>query len=322
MTILDFFKLVRHYIKIAIIVPLACALIAAVVVALMPPTYTAKTTLLTNGDIALAGGYAQNEAAIFSQNGIEVSSTTDTAYRTITIKAEGSDYGGCIAAANATVIAAAEDCRRANEQASISTNEAISAENVSPSILRTTLIALLAGLFAVLCFIVLVDILKAPIKSKNDIEAATGLPVIGTIPNRDRGERLLANIRFLCEEPPSTIAVVPTGLTGGTLTCAELTSAFERAGVSVSRVQGNAHTENFNHVNLPGIVTIVECAPLREGIGAVYIAKDADITILCAAEWNDSRKALTAIVEEFRFAKVKLGGVVFLASRYSEKSFF
>lgn len=322
MTLSDFFKLLRHYIKMIIIVPIICALVATAAVAMVPPTYTAKATLLTNGDIALAGGYAQNEARIFSQNGIEVTSTTDTAYRTITIKAEGSDYGGCIAAANATVLAAAEDCRRANEQASISANEAISAENISPNILRTTAMALFAGLFVAICLVVLIDILKTPIKSKRDIEEAADLPVIGTIPNRDRGERLLANIRFMCDEPPATIAVVPTGLSGGTLTCAELTSAFEHSGVSVSRVQGNAHAEGFNHVSLPGIVTIIECAPLSEGIGAVYIAKEADITILCATEWSDSRKALAAIVEEFRFAKIKLGGVVFLASRYSEKSLF
>lgn len=182
--------------------------------------------------------------------------------------------------------------------------------------------ALFAGLFVAICLIVLIDILKTPIKSKSDIEAAADLPVIGTIPNRARGERLLANIRFICDEPPSTIAVVPVGLTGSTLTCAELTSALEHSKVSVSRVQGNAHAEGFNHVSLPGIVTIIECAPLSEGVGAVYIAKEADITILCATEWRDSRKALAAIVEEFRFAKIKLGGVVFLTSRYPEKSLF
>ena len=52
------------------------------------------------------------------------------------------------------------------------------------------------------------------------------------------------------------------------------------------------------------------------------LRKEADITILCATEWRDSRKALAAIVEEFRFAKIKLGGVVFLTSRYPEKSLF
>ena len=47
-----------------------------------------------------------------------------------------------------------------------------------------------------------------------------------------------------------------------------------------------------------------------------------DFRDTCATEWRDSRKALAAIVEEFRFAKIKLGGVVFLTSRYPEKSLF
>ena len=55
MTLSDFFKLIRHYIKVVIIVPVVCAFVATAVVAAIPPTYIAKATLLTNGDIALAG---------------------------------------------------------------------------------------------------------------------------------------------------------------------------------------------------------------------------------------------------------------------------
>lgn len=322
MTLLDLIKLIKHYLKIVVIVPVVCVIVAVAFVVVTPPTYVAKATLLTNGDIALAGGFAQNEAAIYSQNGILVTSTTENAYRTITIEAEGRDYGGCIAAANAAVLAAADDYRSVNGQVSVSTNEAVYADNYSPSIAKTAIIALFIGLFVALCIIVLIDMVKTPIKSKNDIEGATNLPIIGTIPNRDRGERLLANIRFLGDEQPSTIAIVPVGLSGGTLTCAELTSAFEHSGVTVNRIQGNPHAQSLNAVVFPDIVTIIECAPLSEGMGAVYIAKEADITLLCATEWNDSRKALSAIVEELRFAKAKLGGVVFLTIGYPKESFF
>lgn len=322
MTLLDLMKLIRHYLKLVVAVPLICAVVAVVVVLVSPPTYVAKATLLTNGDVALAGGFAQNEAQLFSKNGIEVSSSTETAYKTITITAMGSDYGGCIAAANATVLAAAEDYRNANNQGSVSTNEATSAENDSPGLLKIGFMALLAGLFVAICIVVLIDIVKAPIKSRSDIETVAELPVVGAIPNRDRGERLLANIRFLADEQPGTIAVVPTGIAGCALTCAELVGAFEHAGITVSRVQGSAHAQSLNAISIPGVVTIVECAPISEGMGAVYIAKDCDITLVCATEWSDSRRALKSIVDELRFAKANLGGVVFLTSRYSEKSLF
>lgn len=322
MTLFDLFKLIRHYIKLVIILPVACAILVTLGLLVMPPTYVAKATLLTNGDIALAGGFAQTEATTFSKNGIEVSSKNDTSYRTVVIEAEGKDYGGCIAAANATVLAAANDYRSANNQVSITTNEATYAESTSPSIPKTALIALLAGLFVAVCVVVVIDVVKMPIKSRNDIEAASNLPVIGTILTRDRGERLLANIRFLGDGQPATIAVVPVGLTGGTLTCAELASAFENVGTAVTRIKGNPHAQSLSAIALPEIVTIVECAPLSEGMGAVYIARDADVTILCASEWRDSRKALANVVEELQFAKANIGGVVFILSGYSEKSVF
>lgn len=322
MTLLDLIKLIRHHLKLVIALPVVCAVLSIAALLVVPPTYVAKATLLTSGDIALAGGYAQKEAAVYSQNGIVVTSRNDTTYRTVVIEAEGKDYGGCIAAANATVLAAANDYREANNQVSITPNEATYAVSTSPSIPKTALIAFLAGLFLAICVVVLIDMIKSPIKSRVDIEETSNLPVIGTIPNRDRGERLLANIRFINDDQPETIAVVPVGFSGGTLTCAELASAFEHGGVSTTRVKGNPHAQSFNVAALPEIVTIIECAPLSEGMGAVYIAKGADITILCVREWSDSRKELAAVVEELNFAKAKIGGVVFLTSGYGKRDRF
>lgn len=316
MTLSDLLILIRHYIKLVIIIPVVCAVMATLVLLIMPSTYIAKATLLTNGDIALAGGYAQTEAAFYSQNGIKVTSKNDAAYRTVVVEAEGEDYGGSIAAANATVLAAAEDYRNANNQVSISTNEATYAESTSPSIPKTVLVALLAGIFGVICIVVVLDMVKTPIKSKNDIEAASGLSVIGTIPTLDRGERLLANIRFSGDSQPSSIAVVPVGFTGGALTCAELASAIENSGIAVTRLQGSPHAQSFNPITLPNMVTIVECASLSEGMGAAYIAREADVTILCVNEWIDSRKVLVSVVEELQFAQVRPAGIVFLTQHY------
>lgn len=67
MTLSDFFKLIRHYIKVVIIVPVVCAFVATSCCCSNSTKSIAKATLLTNGDIALAGGYAQNEASTFSK---------------------------------------------------------------------------------------------------------------------------------------------------------------------------------------------------------------------------------------------------------------
>ena len=315
MTLSDLAKLIRHYLKLVIAVPVVCVVITAVIALVAPQDYEAKSTLLTNGDVSLVGGYAQSEAEAFSQNGIEVSTATDVAYRTTTVIVEGNDRDACIAAANATVRAAAEDVHAVAPEYAISTNEAATAENVSPSILKLMLIALLVGLFLSLCVVILIDAIKKPIKSKSEVETLLGLPVIGMIPNRDRGERLLANVRFSSDETPTSVAIVPAGLTGATLACAELANAFEHSGTAVCRVKGNPHAESIGNVSLPGIVSIVECSPISEGMGAVYIAKEADMTILCIREWLDSRKALTSIAEELKFAKANTIGAIFLTSK-------
>ena len=322
MTLLDLLKLVRHYLKLVIALPIACAVVAALVCALMPATYEAKATLITNGDVALAGGYAQNNASTFSQNGIEVSAKTDTSSKSVTITAEGGDYGGCIAAVNATVLAAADDCRAASDKAAVNVSEATSAQSSSPSIPKMALVALLAGLFVAICIVVIIDMVKTPIKSKSDIEETSEFPVLGIIPSRDRGERLIANIRFLGDAKPSTIAVVPVGLTGATTTCAELASAFERAGYAVSRTKGSAHAQSLGVKVLPGVLSIIECPSLSEGMGAAYIAHEADLTILCAREWSDSRATLAQVVEELKFAKANVGGAVFLADLDSDEDSF
>lgn len=315
MTFSDLLRLLRHYLKIAIAISIACAVITVVVTLLAPSTYEAKATLITDADIALTGGFAQSEAELFSQNGITVTSKADTAYRTITIFAEGSDYNGCISAANSAINATADEIRKVNAAFTITTNEATYAERISPGLLKLIAIALVLGVFLSLCALIVIDAIKKPIKSENDIVTLFDLPIIGRIPNRDRGEKLLANIRFLSEEPLNTIAVIPAGLTGATLTCAELTSVFEHSGVAVSRTKGNPHAEGFKSAALPGILTIVECPSLSEGIGSVYIAKEADITILCVREWLDSRSALSNMLDELHLAKANIIGVVYLATK-------
>ena len=59
----------------------------------------------------------------------------------------------------------------------------------------------------------------------------------------------------------------------------------------------------------------MECSSISEGMGAIYIAKEADITILCVREWLDSRKALTNLVEELMLAQCNIAGVVFLSTK-------
>lgn len=312
MTLLDFGKLLRHYLKLVIALPVVCAIVVALMSFLTPATFQASATLVTNADLATMSGYAQNEASKFSQDGIVVACGSDEATQSIVITAVGNDYGGCIAAANATVLALGDDVRTVDSDSIVNISEASSAIDTSQSPTKAIILAFLVGLFIAICVVVFLDAVKTPIKSRREVEEVSGLPVIGVIPARDRGERLLANVRFVAEGTPSTIAVVPVGGSGASIACAELTNALIHSGVKANRTKAGAHTQSLRSEQPAGITTVIECPPLSEGMGAAYVSRDADFTILCATEWLDSRRVLMNVVGELKMAKAKIGGVVFL----------
>lgn len=321
MTLFDFGKLLRHYLKLIIVLPIACAVVSGCFLALMPKTYQAISTAVISADLTVINGFAQNESVKYSQNGIAVSSEANVANQTIVITAEGNDYGGCIAAANAAILALGDDVRNVDPNSMVDIREATSANNISQSIPRSVFLAFFLGLVLAIFIVIIIDAVKMPIKSRFNIENNTDISVIGEIPSRDRGECLLANIRFIAGCTPSVIAVVPVSGVGAAATCAELTNALIKAGEKTNRVKANAHVQGLKSELQAGIITVVECLPLAEGMGAAYIARDADLTIICVAEWLDSCKALSNVIRELNLAKAKLGGAVLLIDGKPTKTF-
>lgn len=315
MTILDLGMLVRHYLKLVIALPIVCALLTALIFFLTPASFQAIATLVTNADINVAGGFAQNEASEYSQNGIIVSTVVDSATQSISVTAEGNDYGGCIAAANAAVLALRDDILALNAEYLVDVKEATFASNATHNPSMMIAIAFLTGLVVAVFIVAIFDMTRTPIKSREDIERISGLPVIGEIPARDGGERLLANVRFLADGLPSTIAVLPVGGSGASIACAELKNALSRSGIKSIRAKAGAHIQGFKSELPADVVSVVECPPLLEGMGAAYVAHEASFTILCATEWLDSRKVLANVVRELTLAGAKIGGVVFLVDR-------
>lgn len=317
MTFSDLIKLIRHYLKLVIALPLACALVTLVVFLLMPPQYEAKASLANDVPLDVVSGYANNVATEQSRSDVVVTATTAAASHSIIFKAESANYDQCVEAANTAAHALGDELHAINPAFMVDISEATSAIDTSVSASKMALVALLAGLFIAICVVLIIDLVKTPIRSEDDIEALSDLPVVSVIPSRDSGERLLANIRFVADKTPSVIAVVPVGLLGTAVVCADLMSALERSSIATNRVKGGAHEEALKVEHQPGTVTIIECSSLTEGMGAAYLAKEADITVVCVREWADSRKALAKVVGELRLARANVAGVVFLTERRS-----
>ena len=155
--------------------------------------------------------------------------------------------------------------------------------------------------------------MKLPIKSRKDVEDESGFPVLGVAPSLEGGERLLANLLFCCNMRPSTIAVVPVGAeTTAPIVARELAEALERSDVRVKLVKGSPHAKKFQVTVPEDAAIVVSCEPLDAGMGAAYIAHNADVTVLCVSEWTDSKRQLAATVQELELAKANIAGMAYL----------
>lgn len=313
MTLHDLLRLLKRYFTLVVALPVICLVGTVVVLMLMPPSYVATSSFVTSGDLALAQGLASKEAASYSSSQVHVSSASTSSSKQVTITATGADQNLCITAANEVANNAVRQYKEANSSIVGTVSEATYAMYNGPSMIRSAIVALFVGLFIAICLIIPFDAVKLPVKSRKDIEDECSLPVLGTALSQEGGERLLANLQFRCNGRPQTVAVVPVGVEStAPVVARELAGALERSDVRVKLVKGSPHAKKFQ-VSVPeDAAIVVSCEPLDAGMGAAYIAHNADATILCVSEWTDSRKQLASTVSELELAKANIAGVAYL----------
>lgn len=313
MTILDLMRLIQRHLKLVIALPIIFAVVALAYSFFIQASYTATANFITNGDLAFAQGLASKEATSYAKSGVQISCSSQSSNKQVTISATGSDATQCIEAANTVANNAVSQYKSSSSSAIATGTEATSAVRNTPSPLRVAATAFALGLFVAICIVVLIDIAKAPIKSREDAENACELPVLGTGTSVEDGDRILANLQFACGKRPSTIAVVPIGQADSAVVISnELVNALERSSVRTRIVKGSPHARKFK-VSVPEDAAVVVCCPpLAAGAGASYIANSSDVTVLCVTEWTDSKRQLLATMREFELAKANIAGLAYL----------
>lgn len=303
MTILDLMRLIQRHLKLVIALPIIFAVVALAYSFFIQASYTATANFITNGDLAFAQGLASKEATSYAKSGVQISCSSQSSNKQVTISATGSDATQCIEAANTVANNAVSQYKSSSSSVIATVTEATSAVRNTPSPLRVAATAFALGLFVAICIVVLIDIAKAPIKSREDAENACELPVLGTGTSVEDGDRILANLQFACGKRPSTIAVVISN---------ELVNALERSSVRTRIVKGSPHARKFK-VSVPEDAAVVVCCPpLAAGAGASYIANSSDATVLCVTEWTDSKRQLLATMRELELAKANIAGLAYL----------
>ena len=313
MTILDLMRLIQRHLKLVIALPIIFAVVALAYSFFIQASYTATANFITNGDLAFAQGLASKEATSYAKSGVQISCSSQSSNKQVTISATGSDATQCIEAANTVANNAVSQYKSSSSSVIAPVTEATSAVRNTPSPLRVAATAFALGLFVAICIVVLIDIAKAPIKSREDAENACELPVLGTGTSVEDGDRILANLQFACGKRPSTIAVVPIGQADSAVVISnELVNALERSSVRTRIVKGSPHARKFK-VSVPEDAAVVVCCPpLAAGAGASYIANSSDATVLCVTEWTDSKRQLLATMRELELAKANIVGLAYL----------
>lgn len=313
MTILDLMRLIQRHLKLVIALPIIFAVVALAYSFFIQASYTATANFITNGDLAFAQGLASKETTSYAKSGVQISCSSQSSNKQVTISATGSDATQCIEAANTVANNAVSQYKSSSSSVIATVTEATSAVRNTPSPLRVAATAFALGLFVAICIVVLIDIAKAPIKSREDAENACELPVLGTGTSVEDGDRILANLQFACGKRPSTIAVVPIGQADSAVVISnELVNALERSSVRTRIVKGSPHARKFK-VSVPEDAAVVVCCPpLAAGAGVSYIANSSDATVLCVTEWTDSKRQLLATMRELELAKANIAGLAYL----------
>lgn len=219
MTLLELFQLIKKHVALVIVLPIACALVmGAASFFVMENTYTAQTSMyilartggeqeganysdlnasqmiandvarLLQSDVVLKG--TAQELSMKSLANYKVSVSSETTSRVITLSVIGPDAASTAQVANAMAREVSEVAREVQMAESVNViDEAEAPAGPSgPNRALYVAVAFLAGLFAAVAIIVLMDMLNTRVRNAEDAEELLGIPVIGWIPMTKDGE--------------------------------------------------------------------------------------------------------------------------------------
>lgn len=201
---------------------------------------------------------------------------------------------------------------RTFEFCSFTVNNAIEAQPAGAGPLLLGAAAAVLGWLAACAVIVFVDAVRKPIRGKDDVTYALGAPVLSEGEGRAAAEQLWANIQFRTSDAIESVCLLPVGDGGASWCACHLADAIESTGTHahIRSVKADASEVASSDASS---VTVFECESFGKGMGAVYCAREASATVVCAVSWKDSRPALRAVADELEIAGVSVAGVALCA---------
>lgn len=219
MTLLELLTLLRKHLKLVIMLPIVCMVAMGLAsVLMMNDTYTATTDMYvlassdgSNSSSALSSDLSAsqmltNDVATLLQSdrvmsdaadqlglpnlrGYDITVTSESTTRVITLQVTSSDAQGSANVANALADCVSNVAREVMNVESVNViDEAPTPEAPSgPNRMLYVAVAAMAGLFAAVAIVVLMDVIDTRVRSAEDVEELLELPVIGRIPQMKGG---------------------------------------------------------------------------------------------------------------------------------------
>ena len=219
MTLLELLTLLRKHLKLVIMLPIVCMVAMGLAsVLMMSDTYTATTDMYvlassegSNSSSALSSDLSAsqmltNDVATLLQSdrvmsdaadqlglpnlrGYNITVTSESTTRVITLQVTSSDAQGSAIVANALADCVSNVAQEVMNVESVNViDEAPTPEAPSgPNRMLYVAVAAMAGLFAAVAIVVLMDVIDTRVRSAEDVEELLELPVIGRIPEMKGG---------------------------------------------------------------------------------------------------------------------------------------
>lgn len=331
MTLLDLFRLIRKYWIIVVAVTVVCGG-AAGAYAMMSRSvgHSATAAIVGNSQAGGVMGFANAEGRMLidPESDYKMEAKVEAGTSTVNVTVSGPDEKECISLANSLADRALDRAVEAyegfeNPFSGTVEKADITEEVKSGSGKKYLLVGILAGLFLGVCIVVIIDMVRRPVKSIEGMQDLVELPVLEKLPATN-GERLLANVRFASKKDDlRRVCVVPLGDRALADEVAALLDAAMAAEVGQGSIADNSSDVRSGDNAAQSSTSVIAkeaihdrffvqaCDPLSAGMSAAYEARGADAVIVAGRQWTDSLSALETTVAELQLAEANVVGLVF-----------
>ena len=217
MALLELFQLLKKHLKLAITLPVVCAIVMGIAsFAMMDNTYTATTSMyilaktdggqMSYNDLSASQMLSNDIATLLDSNSVKsgaakdlglsdlddykIAVSSETTTRVITLSVTGTDAKETAKVARAMANSVSTVAQNVGAAQSINVvDEAKTPESPSgPKRLLYVAVAFLAGVIIAIAYVVLADILNMRIRGAEEAEELLGIPVVGRIPAMKGGK--------------------------------------------------------------------------------------------------------------------------------------